>query len=150
MLRPTLKEMLAGMQRTILESLLPELSSPYAQYQATTTVGMLTFLTNWLDALPAYDAGEIADLTETFNSLHALIDSQELKGAGLSETVKRAFAAANFTPPDRRAMESAMGEMATALVLKRLAGPGAEIVRGYMRRHLERMRTLGGGMIPGA
>jgi hypothetical protein len=150
MLRPTLKEMLAGMQRTILESLLPELSSPYAQSQATTTVAMLTVLTNWLDALPAYDAGEIADLRETFNSLHVLIDSEELKRAGLAETAQRAFTAANSAPPDRRAMESAMGQMASALVLKRLAGPGAEIVRGYMRRHLERMRILGGGMIPGA
>jgi hypothetical protein len=150
MLRPTLKEMLAGMQRTILESLLPELSSPYAQFQATTTVGMLTFLTTWLDAVPDYDAGEIADLKKTFNSLHTLVDSKELKAAGLTETAGRAFAAANFVPPDRREMESAMGEMTTALVLKRLAGPGAEMVRGYVRRHLERMRTLGGGMVPGA
>ncbi len=150
MLRPTLKEMLGGMQRTILESLIPELSSPFAQFQATTMVGMLNFVTNWLDAVPAYDVGEIADLRETFNSLHALIDSEELKSAGVSETARRAFAAANFVPPDRRAMESAMGAMAIALVLKRLAGPGAELVRGYMRRHLERMRTLGGGMIPGA
>ncbi len=150
MLRPTLKEMLGGMQRTILETLIPELSSPYAQSQATTTVGMLTILTNWLDAIPAYDAAEVADLKETFNFLHTLVDSEAIQAAGLRETVARAFDAANFVPPDRRAMESAMGEIATALVLKRLAGPGAEMVRGYMRRHLERMRTLGGGMIPGA
>jgi hypothetical protein len=34
MLRPTLNEIISGMQRTIMDALLPELTSPYAQGQA--------------------------------------------------------------------------------------------------------------------
>jgi hypothetical protein len=38
MLRPTLKELLTGLQGTVLQTLIPELTSPYAQGQAMSVV----------------------------------------------------------------------------------------------------------------
>ena len=46
MLRPTLNELISGMQRTIMEALMPELTSPYAQGQAMSAIAMLAALSD--------------------------------------------------------------------------------------------------------
>ena len=119
MLRPTLVEILSGIQRTILGTLFAELTSPYAQGQAAMAAADLMHVAASLEAAPAYDAAEVADLQQTLAALKS-------ETSGL----------------DRRAMEAAMAELAAALVLDKLDAPAADTIRGYMRRHLERARTL--------
>ena len=53
MLRPTLNELISGMQRTIMEALMPELTSPYAQGQAMSAIGMLAHAAAVLDGRDA-------------------------------------------------------------------------------------------------
>ena len=53
MLRPTLNEVISGMQRTIMEALLPELTSPYAQGQAMSAILMLAHAAAALESAPA-------------------------------------------------------------------------------------------------
>jgi hypothetical protein len=149
MLRPTHRELLSGLQRTIGEALLPELTSPYAQAQAMSAVGMLAFAAATLDAHPAYDAAEVKDLRATCAALARLGTRALPKNAALRAAVKSGARAAKKSPPDRRAMEAALAEFAAALALRQIDGPAARPVRGYLRRHLERMRALLGVMQPG-
>lgn len=81
MLRPTLNELISGMQRTIMEALLPELTSPYAQGQAMSAIGMLAHAAAVLESVPAYDAAEIKDLRATFAALKRLGDKHLSKKA---------------------------------------------------------------------
>ena len=139
MLRPTLAEVLSGIQRTILGTLFAELSSPYAQGQAAMAAGDLTHVVSALEKAPAYDAAEIADLQGTIRSLRP-------PAVKLPSHVRASFddatRAADASPPDRRAMEAAIAELAAALALGELDDSTATIVRGYIRRYLERTRTL--------
>lgn len=57
------------------------------------------------------------------------------------------YGTAAASPADRRALERLLTEFATALALGQLSDEAAAEVRGYLRRHLERIRTLLG---PGA
>jgi hypothetical protein len=149
MLRPTHIELLSGLQRTIAEALLPELTSPYAQAQAMSAVGMLAFVAASLDAHAAYDAAEIKDLRTTCMALARLGARSLPKNAALRAAQKNGARAAKKPPPDRRAMEAAIAEFAAALALKQIDGAAARHIRGYLRRHLERMRALLGVMQPG-
>ena len=119
MLRPTLAEILSGIQRTILGTLFAELSSPYAQGQAAMAAADLAHVIESLGDAPSYDAAEVADLKQTLAALKP--DASSL---------------------DRPAMEAAMAELAAALALGKLDDASAETVRGYMRRYLDRTRTL--------
>ncbi len=119
MLRPTLAETLSGIQRTILGTLFAELSSPYAQGQAAMAAADLTQVIASLENAPAYDAAEVTDLKDTLAALKPEASSL-----------------------DRPAMEAAMAELAAALALGKLDPASAETVRGYMRRYLDRTRTL--------
>lgn len=150
MLRPTLNELISGMQRTIMEGLMPELSSPYAQGQAMSAIGMLAHAAAALESAPAYDAAEIKDLLATFKAIKKLGDRHLPKKGGLRGALGRATRAGEKTPPDRRTMEGAMSAFAIAVALGHLDDPVARHVRGYLRRNLERSRTLLGGLIPGA
>jgi hypothetical protein len=47
MLRPTLNELISGFQNTIMQTMLPELTSPYAQAQAMAMVGMMMAAASW-------------------------------------------------------------------------------------------------------
>jgi hypothetical protein len=149
MLRPTHRELLSGLQRTIVEALLPELTSPYTQGQAMSAVGMLAFAASTLDTHPAYDAAEIKDLRATCAALARLGARTLPKNAALRTAVKNGAKAAKESPPDRRAMEAMVAECAAALALKQLDGAAARQVRNYLRRHLERTRALLGVMQPG-
>ncbi len=119
MLRPTLAETLSGIQRTILGTLFAELSSPYAQGQAAMAAADLVQVIASLENAPAYDAAEVTDLKDTLAAVKPEASSL-----------------------DRPAMEAAVAELAAALVLGKLDDASAEIVRGYMRRYLDRTRTL--------
>lgn len=139
MLRPTLAETLAGIQRTILNILLPELTFPYAQGQAAMAAADLAHVAGSLEKAPAYDAAEISDLRET---LAALKPFAEKLAAGIRAALESGVRASDRTPPDRRAMEAAMAELASALALGRLDDSAGEKVRAYLRRHLDRTRNL--------
>jgi hypothetical protein len=148
MLRPTLNELISGMQRTIIEALMPELTSPYAQGQAMSAIGMLTHAAAVLESAPAYDAAEIKDLRATFTALKRLGDKHLPKKGGLRGVLARATRAAAKNPPDRSAMEAAMAAFATAVALGDIDESVARHVRGYIRRNLERSRQLLGGSLP--
>jgi len=119
MLRPTLAEILSGIQRTILGTLFAELSSPYAQGQAAMAAADLTHVIASLENAPAYDAAEVADLKQTLAAIRP-----------------------EASTLDRPAMEAAMAELAAALALGKLDAAAAEAVRGYLRRYLDRTREL--------
>jgi hypothetical protein len=150
MLRPKLNELLSGMRRTIVEALMPELTSPYAQGQATSAVGMLAHATAVLESVPAYDAAEIKDLRATFAALKRLGDKHLSKKSGLRGALKQATRAVAKNPADRRAMEASMAAFATAVALGQVDDRIARLVRGYLRRNLDRSRTLLGTATPTA
>ena len=150
MLRPTLNELISGMQRTIMDALMPELTSPYAQGQAMSAIGMLAHAAAVLESVPAYDAAEIKDLRATFAALKRLGDKHLSKKSGLRGALARATWASAKNPPDRRAMEAAMAEFATAVALGNVDESVARQVRGYLRRNLERSRNLLGSSLPSA
>jgi len=142
MFRPTPKEALAGIQRTLMETLVPELKSPFAMMQAATAAMMLGSITNWIEAFPAHIAAEIEDLKRTFDALRPHGESAVLEAAGYREALESGMRASDEEPPDYNAMEAAMGELAGGVATGRIAGPVAGEVRGYIKRHLERLRTL--------
>jgi hypothetical protein len=150
MLRPTLNELVSGMQRTIMEALLPELTSPYAQGQAMSAIGMLAHAAAVLESAPAYDAAEIKDLRATFAALKRLGDKHISKKGGLRGALARATRASAKNPPDRRAMEAAMAAFATAVALGDVDESVARHVRGYLKRNLERTGQLLGNSLPSA
>jgi hypothetical protein len=150
MLRPKLNELLSGMQRTIVEALMPELTSPYAQGQAMSAVGMLAHAAAVLESVPAYDAAEIKDLRATFAALKRLGDKHLSKKSGLRGALTRATHAAAKNPANRRAMEASMAAFATAVALGQVDDRIARLVRGYLRRNLDRSRTLLGTATPTA
>jgi hypothetical protein len=150
MLRPTLNELISGMQRTIMEALMPELTSPYAQGQAMSAIGMLAHAARVLESAPVYDAAEIKDLRATFAALKRIGDKHIPKKGGLLAALARATRASAKNPPDRRAMEAAMAEFATAVALGKVDESVARPVRGYLRRNLERSRSLLGSSLPSA
>jgi len=148
MLRPTLNELISGMQRTIMEALIPELTSPYAQGQAMSAVGMLAHAAAALESAPAYDAAEIKDLRATFAALKRLDDKHITKKSGLRGALASATRASAKNPADRRAMEAAMAAFAAAVALGDVDDSVARVVRGYIRRNLERSRKFLGGSLP--
>jgi hypothetical protein len=138
------------MQRTIMEALLPELTSPYAQGQAMSAIGMLAHAAAVLESAPAYDAAEMKDLRATFAALKRLGDKHISKKGGLRGALARATRASAKNPPDRRAMEAAMAAFATAVALGEADEGVARHVRGYIKRNLERSRNLLGSSLPSA
>ena len=98
----------------------------------------------------AYDAAEIKDLRATFASLKRLGDKHLSKKSGLRGALARATRASAKNPPDRRAMEAAMGEFAVAVALGNIDESVARPVRGYLRRNLQRSRNLLGSSLPSA
>ena len=150
MLRPTLKELISGMQRTIMEALMPELTSPYAQGQAMSAIAMLVHAATVLESTPSYDAAEIKDLRATFAALKRIGDKHIPKKGGLRGALARATRAAAKSPPDRPELEAAMSVFATAVALGNADDRVAGQVRGYLKRHLERSRNLLGNSMPTA
>ncbi len=150
MLRPTLNEVVSGMQRTIMEALLPVLTSPSAQGQAMSAILILAHAAAALESAPAYDAAEIKDLRATFAALKRLGDKHISKKSGLRGALAGAIRASAKNPPDRRAMEAAMAAFTAAVALGDADEGVARHVRGYIRRNLERSRNLLGNSLPPA
>jgi hypothetical protein len=139
MFRPTLAETLAGIQRTILNLLLPELTSPYAQGQAAMAAADLAHVAGSLEKALAYDAAETSDLRDTLGTLKPFTHKLT---PGVRAALEGGIRAADAAPPDRRAMEAAMAELASALALGQLDDCAGEKVRAYLRRYLDRARNL--------
>jgi hypothetical protein len=142
MWRPTLSELLSGFQRTIMTSLLPELTSPYALAQAMVLIGMVSAAGEWLAAMPAYDAAEVEDLVATVKALRRLAPRHLPRTGVLRKALTRASRAAAKHPPDRRELEGAISEFVAALALGELDDSVARVIRGYVKRHLDRSRAL--------
>jgi len=84
----------------------------------------------------------VKDLRRTF----AALARRGPVGGALAPVVECGAKAASQEPPDRRAMEAAVSELAAAVALGQLARGPARTVRGYLRRHLGRMgEYLGNG-----
>ncbi len=148
MLRPTLKEIIAGVQRTIIETIAPELKSPFAISQAMTSALILSAASGWIESFPRHDAAEIQDLKRTFDALRPHGESALLEAAGFREAIDGGMRASDEEPSDLGGMESAMGELAGGVATGKIAGPVAAEVRGYIGRHLERIRALFGNNSP--
>jgi hypothetical protein len=117
MLRPNLNETLAGIVRTVGDTLAPELQSPYARSQALIVMGVTSGMLASLSVDAECEAAEIADLTHTL------------------ETLKCANPAG-----DRASMPALMSGFAAKLGAGKLDSETMEIVRGYLRRHVHRLR----------
>ena len=148
MLRPTPKEIIAGAQRAITETMVPELKSPFAISQAMTAAMILSEATKWIESFPAHAAAEAEDLIQTFDALRPHGESALLEAAGFREALQGGVQASDEEPPDYHAMESAMGELAGGVATGKIAGPVAGEVRGYIKRHLQRLRALFGNNSP--
>jgi len=148
MLRPTPREIIAGVQRTIAETMVPELKSPFAISQAMTAAMILSAASTWIEGLPAHAAAEIEDLKQTFDALRPHGESAIVEAAGYREAIDGGVRASDEEPPDYNGMECAIGELAGGVATGRIAGPAAGEVRGYIKRHLERIRVLFGNNTP--
>ena|ERR1700736_454609 len=148
MLRPTLKEVIAGVQRTISETLVPELKSPFAIAQAGTAIMVLAAASEWIESFPKHEAAEIEDLKQTFDSLRPHGESAVLEAAGFREAIEGGVRASDEEPPDYNGMETAMGELAGGVANGKIVGPVAGEVRAYLKRRLARIRALFGNNSP--
>jgi hypothetical protein len=148
MLRPTPKEVIAGIQRTITGVLAPELQSPFAISQAGTAAAVLMMASEWIESFPKHNAAETEDLKQTFDSLRPHGDTGIIEAAGFREAIESGVQASDEEPPDLHGMEAAMSELAGGVALKRIAGPVADEVRDYLKRHIERLKLLFGTSSP--
>ena len=148
MLRPTPKEIIAGIQRTLGETLMAELKSPFAMVQAGTAMMVLGAAAEWIEAMPRHNAAETEDLKRTFDAVRPHGESAILEAAGFREAIDGGVRASDEEPPDLRGMESAIGALAGGVATGKIVGPVAEEVRGYIKRHLERIRALFGNNSP--
>ncbi len=143
-MRPTPKEIIAGIARSISETMAPELKSPFAIAQAASAAKLLNAAAEWIEAFPKHTATETEDLKQTFDAIRPHGESAILEAAGFREAVDGGVRASDEDPPDHHGMESAMGELAGGVATGRIVGPVAAEVRGYVRRHLTRIHMLFG------
>jgi AcrR family transcriptional regulator len=92
---------------------------------------------------------ELKDLAATLAALRRLAPRHLPRRGELARALTRASRAAAKKPTDRREMEAAISEFTTALALGKLDDALARAVRGYLRRHLDRARTLLARALPG-
>jgi hypothetical protein len=148
MLRPTPKEIIAGLQRAITETMMPELKSPFALSQATVAAMILSEASGWIESFPAHAVAEAEDLIQTFDALRPHGESALLEAAGFREALQGGVQASDEEPPNHHAMENSMGELAGGVATGRIVGPVAGEVRAYIKRHLQRIRALFGNNSP--
>lgn len=141
-MRPTPKEIILGVARSITATMSPELQSPFAIAQAAAAAKVLNAAAEWIEAFPKHAAAETEDLKQTFDAIRPHGESAILEAAGFREAVDGGVRASDEDPPDHNGMASAMGELAGGVATGRIAGPVAAEVRGYLARHLERIRAL--------
>jgi hypothetical protein len=147
MLRPTLKELLTGLQATVQQTLIPELTSPYAQGQAMALIGMLIHAADSIERERTYDEGEVRDLRTTIAALKRLEKSHLKRGSGdLKKRLLRGVKASAAL--ERREMEATLSAFVTALALGKLDDALTKIVKGWLRRHLARQSEFLGNNVP--
>jgi len=147
-LHPTLKELLTGLQGTVVQTLVPELTSPYAQNQAMSLMAMLVHAVDLVDKERVYNEGEIKDLRSTIASLKRLEKAHLKRGAGdLKKALTRGVKASKIS--DRHEMEATMSAFVTALALGKLDAAVTKVVKTWLRRHLDRLTAFLGSAVPG-
>jgi hypothetical protein len=147
MLRPTLKELLTGLQGTVLQTLIPELTSPYAQGQAMSLIGMLLHAADSIERERHYNEGEVRDLHLTIRALRRLEKSHLKRGSGdLRKILLRGVKASAGL--ERREMEATLSAFVTALALGKLDEALSKVVKGWLRRHLARQSEFLGYNVP--
>jgi len=147
MLRPTLTELLTGLQSTVQQTLIPELTSPYAQEQAMYLIGMLTHGADSIEKERNYNEGEVRDLQLTIRALKRLEKSHLKRGSGdLKKIVLRGVKASAAL--ERREMEATLSAFVTALALGKLDDALSKVVKGWLRRHLARQSEFLGYNVP--
>jgi hypothetical protein len=148
MLRPTLKELLTGLTGTLQQTLIPELTSPYAQGQAMSLVGMLLHAADSIVRERLYNEGEVRDLHMTIRALKRLEKSHLKRGGGnLKKILSRGVKASAAL--ERRGMEATLSAFVTALALGKLDPALSKVVKGWLRRHLARQSEFLGNNVPG-
>ena len=148
MLRPTLKELLTGLQSTVQQTLIPELTSPYAQEQAMYLIGMLTHGADSIEKERNYNEGEVRDLHVTIRALKRLEKSHLKRGSGdLKRALSRGIKASAAL--ERREMEATLSAFVIALALGKLDAALSKVVKGWLRRHLARQSEFLGNNVPG-
>ena len=148
MLRPTLKELLTGLQSTVQQTLIPELTSPYAQEQAMYLIGMLTHGADSIEKERNYNEGEVRDLQLTIRALKRLEKSHLKRGSGdLKKILLRGVKASAAL--ERREMEATLSAFVAALALGKLDDALSKVVKGWLRRHLARQSEFLGNNVPG-
>jgi hypothetical protein len=148
MLRPTLKELLTGLIGTAQQTLIPELTSPYAQGQAMSLIGMLLHAADSIERERLYNEGEVRDLHLTIGALKRLEKSHLKRGSGaLKKILSRGVKASAAL--ERREMEATLSAFVTALALGKLDPAVSKVVKGWLRRHLARQAEFLGNNVPG-
>lgn len=148
MLRPTLKELLTGLQGTVAQTLIAELGSPYAQGQAMSLIGMLAHAADSIEGERVYNESEVKDLRATIAALKRLEKGHLKRGSGeLRKILSRGMKASAVL--ERRGMEATLSAFVSALALGKLNGAVAKVVKGWLRRHLARQREFLGSNVPG-
>lgn len=147
MLRPTLKELLTGLQGTVLQTLVPELTSPYAQGQAMSLTGMLLHGADSIERERHYNEGEVRDLHLTIRALKRLEKSHLRRGSGDLKKILLRGAKASAAL-ERGEMEATLSAFVTALALGKLDDALSKVVRGWLRRHLGRQSEFLGYNVP--
>ncbi len=109
---------------------------------------ILSMVSGWIESFPKHHADEIEDLKQTFDALRPHGESAVLEAAGFREAIDGGVRASDEEPPDLNGMETAMGELAGGVATGKIVGPVAAEVRGYIGRHLERIRALFGNNSP--
>jgi hypothetical protein len=127
---------------------MPELKSPFAISQAGTALLVLSAMTDWIESIPKHNALETEDLKQTFDALRPHGESAILEAAGFREAIEGGVRASDEDPPDLSGMETAIGALAGGVATGTIVGAVAAEVRGYIRRHLERMRPPFGNNSP--
>ena len=147
MLHPSLKELLTGLQGTVLQTLVPELTSPYAQNQAMSLVGMLVHANDLIDKERLYNEAEARDLRSTIASLKRLEKTHLKRGDGdLKKALTRGMKASKTS--DLREMEATISAFVTALALGKLDAAVSKVVKAWLRRHLDRLTAFLGNAVP--
>jgi len=147
MLRPTLKELLIGLQATVQHTLIPELTSPYAQGQAIYLIGMLLHAADSMEKERHYNQGEVRDLSTTIRALKRLEKSHLKRGSGdLKKVLLRGVKASAAL--ERRDMEATLSAFVVALALGKLDEAVSKVVKGWVRRHLARQSEFLGNNVP--
>lgn len=147
MLRPTLKELLTGLQGTVLQTLIPELTSPYAQGQAMSVIGMLLHAADAVERERHYNEGEVRDLRLTIRALKRLEKGHLKRGNGDLKKILLRGVKASATL-ERREMEATLSAFVTALALGQLDAALSKVVKGWLRRHLARQGEFLGNNVP--